>query len=196
MESRAGGSGSCGVLPSPALSARPRGPLGCCVLRLHHSKRDVHVFLKKKLKVSNVAFAPTSAPPLQTQVGGGGSGDREGTRGGASSHARRRRQLVEEDVGIAAADLTGGHWRYSRGGEREAEEEGGRGVNDCQCGPKYISLAAPGRSRCVATLLWCNSGTGGTLGSLSLPCGEQWTLRMQDAPSPLCRCSYSPFSNE
>lgn len=41
-----------------------------------------------------------------------------------SSHARGRRQLVEEDVGVAAADLTGGHWRYS--GSRERESEGGR----------------------------------------------------------------------
>lgn len=156
MESRAGGSGSCGVLPSPALSARPRGPPGCCVLRLHHSKRDVQVFLKKK-KVSNVAFAPTSAPPLQAQVGGGGSGDGEGVWGGASSHARGRRQLVEQDVGVAAADLTGGHWRYSRGGEREAEKREGEELTTASaaqntfCLPLLGALAAL-RSYCGATV--------------------------------------------
>lgn len=48
VESRAGGSGCCGVLSSPALSARPQGPLGCCCCKTRASVMSTFSLKKKK----------------------------------------------------------------------------------------------------------------------------------------------------
>lgn len=78
-------------------------------------------FLKKKKSLKRLLDDVSSSAASSGKMVVGvemGRGD-----GASSSHARGRRQLIEEDVGVAAADLTGGHWRYPESRERERQRK-------------------------------------------------------------------------
>lgn len=97
VESRAGGSGSCGVLPSPALSAQRRRRRAAARERVR--ARCPRFLLKKKKEkksLSNVASrrvaprrADASHPPLPLQAQVGRGGESRGAGGGFFTCARR-----------------------------------------------------------------------------------------------------------
>lgn len=103
-ESRAGGSGSCGFRSASLSSSL------CTASRLY-----VSVCVMSTYKVWNGPCATdTSHPPLfQLRWSCGLVVLLQ------ASHARGGSQLVEQDIGVAATYLTGGHWRYS--GQREGQ---------------------------------------------------------------------------
>lgn len=115
------------VFPSPALSVEPPGwwacvPLCVCVCVMPKYKSEIGLAPPTHFYFPSVSVCQSEwccGPPS--------------SRG--ASHPWGGSQLVEQDVGVAAAHLAGGHWRYSvkreRGGYVERRELWWRQLMTC-----------------------------------------------------------------